>query len=440
MSKLYFLSFCIGLAFLHTIPTLSAQRPSGENSLAKEMFTFTDKVCQGSRCFSIKLFGENLQKALNGVSMSHTYAIVYNDKVQNWGQTGQARRTQDGMVYNLNALTTKMNVASCAKTMTAIALLRLLESKNVSLDASIKDYLPQWWSFGKNIELITFRNILTQKSGFQCNAENYWGIKKIVETGIEASHHAAVNTCNNNLACLEASGFCTSMKTTTCPTPNCKDGGTYRNLNFCIMRLLVPALAGKFNYKEKLINPNPNLMASLGQKQDAASQAAFMATMQELVWNPLGVSAGCDNPDDVMYYDYTNPNLKGFDTGKECQNAGGGTISISVAGLARVMHAARFTNKLLSEKQGSFMFNSLNPLGCYASNEDGGKDWGGHFHHNGGFKIPREKDAVVSASCWYTFHNGITVAVSSNCFKEPEKPELMTINKLIEQAFDNSWL
>lgn len=436
MSKFYFLSFCIGLAFLHAIPTLSAQRPSGENSLAKEMFTFTDKVCQGSRCFSIKLFGENLLKELNGVSMSHAYAIVYDDKVQNWGQTGQARRTQDGMVYNLNALTTKMNVASCAKTMTAIALLRLLESKNVSLDASIKDYLPQWWSFGKNIELITFRNILTQKSGFQCNAENYWGIKNIVETGIEASHHAAVNTCNNK-ACLEASGFCNSKKTTTCPTPNCDDG-TYRNLNFCIMRLLVPALAGKFNYKEKLISPT--LKAFLEQKQDAASQAAFMATMQELVWNPLGVSAGCDNPDDVMYYDYNKPNLNGFDTGKECQNAGGGTISISVAGLARVMHAARFTNKLLSAKQGSFMFNNMNPLGCYASNEDNGKDWGGHFHHNGGFRIPREKDDVVSASCWYTFHNGITVAVSSNCFKLPKEPEFMNINRIIEKAFDNSWL
>lgn len=62
------------------------------------------------------------------------------------------------------------------------------------------------------------------------------------------------------------------------------------------------------------------------QKQDAASQAAFMATMQELVWNPLGVSAGCDNPDDVMYYDYNKPNLNGFDTGKECQNAGVGLL------------------------------------------------------------------------------------------------------------------
>jgi hypothetical protein len=420
------------MAFLHSIPTLSAQRPSEKNSLAKEMFTFTDKVCQGSICFSIKLFGENLQKALNEVSLSHAYAIVYNDKVQNWGQFGQARRTQDGMVFNINALSTKMNVASCAKTMTAIALLRLLESKNVSLDASIKDYLPQWWTFGKNIELITFRNILTQKSGFQCNEENYWGIKKVVEAGIEASHHAAVNTCNDNKACLESSGFCTSMKTNTCPTPSCQNG-TYRNLNFCIMRLLVPALAGKFNYKEKL--NNPYLKVNLGQTQDASSQAAFIATMQEFVWNPLGVSAGCDNPDEVMYYDYTKPNLKGFDTGKECQNAGGGTISISVAGLARVMHAARFTNKLLSAKQGSFMFNSLNPLGCYANNIDGGKNWGGHFHHNGGFEIPRKEDIVNSASCWYTFHNGITVAVSSNCWKKSSN-----INVLIEQAFDKSWL
>lgn len=370
-----------------------------QSSCKKSDNKLQDKICENGKCFSIQKFGDNLQTRLMATSLGHAYAIYYNNTLQKWDQNGEARRTQDGNVYNLNAINTKINVASCAKSMTAIAALKALEQAGVSVDAKIKNYLPTWWTLGSNIDLISFKDLLRQRSGFRptSKAENYAEIKRFVAAGINA----------DSLGHYQ-----------------------YQNMNFCIFRLLIPALTGDFNISNN--NEIPDAEA------DAQTQAKFMQYMTNKVWNPFGAEGSCTNPDQVLYYDFTNPGLPGLNPhndGNECENAGGGTISITTNNLAKIMYNARYTDKLLIPAQRDLMFNSSQPLGCYNSNVNANKNWGGQFHHNGGYEINNKG----LAACWYAFHNGVVVAVSTNSFGGLKAMGYKDINDLIELAFDDAW-
>lgn len=59
----------------------------------------------------------------------------------------------------------QLHVASVSKLMTAMAMTRLMGELNISPDAQIIDYLPDYWVKGPNIEYIVFRNLLDHTSG-----------------------------------------------------------------------------------------------------------------------------------------------------------------------------------------------------------------------------------------------------------------------------------
>jgi len=358
------------------------------------------KICNevNGKCFSIPKFGDNLQTRLKATSLGHAYTIYYDNSLQKWDQNGEGRRSQDGNVYNINAINTEMNVASCAKSMTTIALLKALEEAGVSIDAKIKDYLPQWWTFGSNIELISFKDCLRMRSGFRptSQAENYSQIQRFVMLGINAADHGQEK---------------------------------YENMNFCIFRIIIPILLGDFDKNNQISDA----------AADALTQDKFMQCMQKKVWNLVGAVGYCNNPDDVLYYSWSNPTWPGLNPGNECENAGGETISMSTNNLAKVMYNARYTDKLLTPAQRDLMFNSSQPLGCYNSNVNTAQDWPGQFHHNGGFPDPASPDKRGAASCWYAFPNGVVVAVATNSYGGLTLMGYKDINDLIERAFDESW-
>lgn len=80
------------------------------------------------------------------------------DRQWNW-----ARRPGDGDV--LWASGVPMHVASVSKLITAMAMTKLLHSRNISPDASILPWLPDYWRKGPGVDRITFRQLLTHTSG-----------------------------------------------------------------------------------------------------------------------------------------------------------------------------------------------------------------------------------------------------------------------------------
>ena len=81
---------------------------------------------------------------------------------------------------------TRMHVASVSKFLTAVGTVRLLDSKNLSYDTKIINYLPAHWSKGPNIDKITFRHLFTHTSGFVTggSSTDYATMKSKVAAGV----------------------------------------------------------------------------------------------------------------------------------------------------------------------------------------------------------------------------------------------------------------
>lgn len=354
-------------------------------------------------CFSIPDFATNLELFLGETTVGYSYSIYKEDEMKAFGSEGFSVAQQDGGPYNINASITAMNVGSTAKSLTTIATLQLLEQNGLTPRDYIKDYLPQWWSFGDDIDLIKFEDLLTHKSGFRpiVDAVNYNQIKQEVEDGIDYSSDYGIED--------------------------------YQNINFCILRIIIPILNGDMNKNNFLI--------------DSAAEQLTIESYMNYIKSDVVASAGfgtdkisCDNDQDIRYYNYFNPSANGWLTGNECQNAGGGTLSMPSVILGGIMSRAYHTNDLLSPTMKLFMFNPT-PLGCYNNQTDDANNWGWQFHHNGGF-LDNENPQIGKGgqACWYIFHNGITVAVSTNSYGGIEEDNrFQDINDLIEVAYDGAW-
>jgi CubicO group peptidase (beta-lactamase class C family) len=78
-----------------------------------------------------------------------------------------AKRPQDGSEPWTPDV--QMHVASVSKLMTAMAMMVLFRDNNISPDAQIINYLPDYWEKGPNIEYIVFRNLFNHTSGLSAN-------------------------------------------------------------------------------------------------------------------------------------------------------------------------------------------------------------------------------------------------------------------------------
>ena len=361
----------------------------------EETDNFEGELCENEKCFSITSFGESLDSRLGSSTLGYSYAIYYNNALKKWGQNGQARRPQNPPVFDINAISTDMNVASSAKSITCIATLQALQALSLGLNENIVDYLPQWWTFGPGVDQIKIKHLLAQQSGFRPppgGGEDYVEIREEVATGISL----------NNL-----------------------DVDDYQNMNFCILRIIIPILSGTF---DKNVEQSDAL-------SEAQTTAQFMAYMQSNIFDPLLIDVSCNNFHDVVYYNFSNPGASGFNPGEECNNAGGGTISLSSNDLAKTMYNAAYGNQLLGGVMQNAMFKAGDPLGCYDNNANGSQNWGTQFHHNGGFNV----GGNGAAACWYIFHNDVVVAVSTNSVGGIPLNGYNDVNDLIEQAFDSAW-
>lgn len=108
------------------------------------------------------------QKSLGHVAVGYSYAIYKNGNPIAVGASGYAIAPNDSLPDGLAmTMDTRMQIASCSKPITAVALLHGLEEKGLNPD------MPMWPliidSFevlGKGVEEITIKNLLTHHSGF----------------------------------------------------------------------------------------------------------------------------------------------------------------------------------------------------------------------------------------------------------------------------------
>src|SRR5687768_16364393 len=122
--------------------------------------TDPDRICDATGCISVDAFGQAVHDQGNGEFVGHL--VLVGDDVY---AGGQARTAVDPPVQAMSPEVV-VNTASVGKTFTAIAVLKALARHDLTVDSPIGPYLPPDWVRGPNVDTITFRDLLTHRSGF----------------------------------------------------------------------------------------------------------------------------------------------------------------------------------------------------------------------------------------------------------------------------------
>lgn len=139
-----------------------------------------------------------------GLSADHySYAIAVDNILVYAGAEGFERITIDlepgeAKKTDIDPVLTRLDIASMSKTVTAVAVIRLLLSTSTSLDDEISEYLPpeSWgWGVHPDLKSLTFRKLLTHTSGSSSAAISLQSVRKALQSpaDIEPNKYAYAN-------------------------------------------------------------------------------------------------------------------------------------------------------------------------------------------------------------------------------------------------------
>ncbi len=215
------------------------------------------------------------------------------------------------------------NIASVSKTITAIAILQLLEKDGLTIHQKISKYIYPDWVQDPSVSKITFRELLTHTSGFgqtpNCgNADAYSDIETLVAGGVTLTNIGKPK---------------------------------YGNCNFALLRELMPAL---------IQNPSPIASSPDGPTRAAQSSAAYINYVNANVLQPVGVRAStCAPPvgsNGMLSYPSPTNETPGNNWGDWSLTCGAGGWNLSANQIFSVINDLANGNALLTNAEKSQMF------------------------------------------------------------------------------------
>jgi CubicO group peptidase (beta-lactamase class C family) len=243
--------------------------------------------------------GRDLHKLLSGCLAGYSlqlrrYGRILLDQQWNW-----ARTPVDGDVAWAGEV--PMHVASVSKLITAMAMTKLLHSRNISPDAHISKWLPSHWHKGPGVDRITFRHLLTHTSGLvlvdQPGPSDYQFMKDQIAIGTVG-----------------------------------KPG--YRNLNFGLCRILISTIDAPYLFD--LLGPG-----ATDKYWDLTTIRYYSRYVSENVYAPAGVTSTFEQTgDNALAYAYPASG-PGKSSGDLSTMSGCVAWRLSVDDLLRVMAAFR---------------------------------------------------------------------------------------------------
>lgn len=302
------LAIAAGVPTSRLAPALEAQRvgdalhAAGDYGPAVGQYAMGFGLAANTVTFDVGRFEQNLRSVFDNESVGWSYAITVGGQLARSGSKGLARTGAD-QPATAQSSSKKMHVASISKTMTAIVLLRLLADRGLSVDSAIGPWLPAGWVRGNGVDSISFRQLLTHRSGFGQNAPG-------------SNQYASLQTMVGNNVPF-------------------KGDFDYENANFGLMRVLVSKLAG--------VDPS-----QVAGDPAALSAAVFMARATNQ-FNVIGVPFSCDPEPgkptlQYQFPDSGNPGYVEPPSGLAC---GGFGVQISARNLVRTLAYLRYTQDLM---------------------------------------------------------------------------------------------
>lgn len=340
--------------------------------------------------FDLTKFADELESRLAGHCVGYQFVVSFNGTPAVKRAGGMARRAPDKSPRPMT-IGDKYNIASISKTMTAIAVMKLLNEKGLHLGDTIGEFLPASFTTEPvdsdeiSFSTLTFRELLTHKSGITCDkAGKLEELKTCVAAGVKKSDKEKA-----------------------------KKNPIYNATNFQLFRILIPEIDE--------LTPPGTLAPSGGTVKPAHDYAKeYMAYVQKHVFDPVGLPKLFVKPTGSFpalgynIYQLPCPD-EGFGTafGDQTQAAGAGGWTMSSEHLAKVFGAFLYTDKILPRPFVETMKEEGLGLAAHDVTDDlvsyshGG--WYPGFDVAGKQKNPGELGALA-----YGLSNGVSVALIVN--------------------------
>lgn len=382
-------------------PARTAQREADALHLAGDYGGAVSKYADGfglaanTVVFDLSRFEQNLRSVFDTQTVGWSYAISVAGQLARSGASGLARTAADGAAV-AQSPTRKMHVASVSKPLTAIVLLRLLADRGISVDSAIGPHLPVGWARGNGVDSITFRQLLTHRSGFGQNAPG-----------------------SNQYA---------SLQTMAAQAVPAKGKFDYENANFGLMRVLVSVLQG---IDPTLIDADPAALSAAAFIQRAVSQ-------YQAVGVPYSCNPSATNP--TLQYQFPDTGGAGYDEPPSGLGCGGYGAFISARDLARTMAYLRYTSDLMPatsfQQMKSGFLGFMNPANNYGFAQGSF----GVYHTHGG-DWDHGAGGLDSCVMMYPIHVEAAVLINSSRKASgvgyPQGGYQCTVMKW---AFENAWV
>lgn len=118
--------------------------------------------------FDVNEFAARIVEKMDDETLGYSYVI--NHKKQRAHSDGRGMARNDTDTYVAQSEYKRMNIASISKTITAVAVLQLLEMNGLSVHDPVGPWLPSDWtkSYGfDNPQTLSFYDLLTHRSGIK---------------------------------------------------------------------------------------------------------------------------------------------------------------------------------------------------------------------------------------------------------------------------------
>lgn len=225
----------------------------------------------------------------------------------------------------------QMHVASVSKLITAMAMTTLFERYNISPDAQIINYLPDYWVKGGNIEYITFRNLLQHTSGLTGpDIVSFDVMKSAIAGGISLDLH----------------------------NPPRLGHYDYQNLNYALCRILLPVINGTLS--RAYVSP-PFIPFDTDTLWDLVTIAGYQDYTTTQVFRPANVFAATLSHPNAAALAYPEPtdHGAGWNSGDLSSSCGGDGWHLSVNELLNVMSAFRRDRSIVSSESAQAMLDNV---------------------------------------------------------------------------------
>ncbi len=262
--------------------------------------------------FHIDLFEENIRNIFDQHCVGYAYCINKNGQLSKYGASGLAVTAKDGTEQPMT-INTRINIASISKFITALAAIRAIDDNDNGIDFStpIGAYLPVSWTPSDNFKQITFRELLTHKSGILPNNKDY-------------KQHQTFD-------------FLKNMSTNWQPTTKSYQ---YCNKNFSLFRVLIP----------NLMNSTP---WSAGLSEEKVYAEVYKYFVEENVFKKAGITNSSLKWEDgyALLYPYPYQGQSGSEKDDWTLISGAGGWYLSAVELAAIMAYTWFSDQIVNDEE-----------------------------------------------------------------------------------------